>query len=873
MSFFNRLTAVIVSCALLGPLTPAEARTKKGDKFLAEGKLHEDKKEWDAALDCYEKAQSEDPGDPVYQIAADKGRFQASQAHVERGMTIRTQGQLGEALIEFQKAYAIDPGSAIAGQELQEIQQMILRERKRVEQTGKEAAPDVRALTPGQAAERDEADKIDRMLPIPELRPMKPGLVDLKMTGTVKTIFETLGKYAGINVIWDPDYTPLTGGKDKFTVDFDSSTLDQALDYISILSKSYWKALSANTILVTNDTRQKRTDYEEQVLKTFYLHNSSGPTEMQEITNAVRTVPELTKVFSDTAQYAIIVRGEADKVALASKIIHDLDKPRPEVLLDILILETSTTFNKQLSAAIASTGLNVPINFTPRSSIQVQNSSTSATSSTTSSTTSTTSTTTTPVTTTTGTTPSSTTGASIPISEVGHLASADFSTTLPSALLQAAMSDAKTTVLQAPELRAVDNIKSTLNIGQKQPTASGSFQPGVGGVGINPLVNTQFQYIDIGVNVEVLARVHSDNEVSMDLLLNITTLAGNVNLGGITQPIVGQRKIQHSLRMKDGEVAIIGGLVTKEDDKTITGIPGLSSIPLLGYLFKGSNVDHNTDDVIIVVIPHIIRKPDYTEENLRAVAVGNSTTVKINYAPKPESDSPAAPETASQPSTGGEQLPPMTVPAGALPPGVPGGPVPMNRTKAPPATEPVTPSTLSPAPLPAPTGAMMPPATAPPATALPPTGTIAPPATAPAAKAGTSVLRFAPTPVQVAVGGTFNVSLMLDNAADVAATPVQVVFDPKALKLDDVSQGDLMGQGGVAATLTKNIQNDAGAAAVQLGRPPGSPGVNGSGTLLTFSFTAIAPGATQVTAPNVTLRNSQGAAGATGSPQLTVNVK
>jgi general secretion pathway protein D len=134
-------------------------------------------------------------------------------------------------------------------------------------------------------------------------------------------------------------------------------------------------------------------------------------------------------------------------------------------------------------------------------------------------------------------------------------------------------------------------------------------------------------------------------------------------------------------------------------------------------------------------------------------------------------------------------------------------------------------------------------------------------------------MRFAPTPVQTGVGGSFNVSLMLDNAADVAAAPVQVVFDPKILKLNDVSQGDLMSQGAVAATLTKNIQNDSGGAAVQLSRPPGSGGANGSGTLLTFNFSAVAPGSTQVTAPNLTLRNSQGAAAATGSPQLTVNVK
>src|SRR5580658_9802689 len=426
MSFFNRLVAVIVSCALLGPLSPLQAKTKKGDKFLAEGQVHEAKKEWDAALDCYEKALSEDPAELIYQMAADRGRFHAGQSHVEKGLTSRSQGKLGEALLEFQKAYAISPGLIIAAQELAETQQMILRERKRVEQTGKEAPPQIQALTPGQMAEQEELNKIDRMLPIPELRPMKPGLIDLKMTGKVKVIFETLGKYAGINVIWDPDYQPPS--KDGFTVEWDNFTLDQALDYIGVLSKSYWKALSSNTIFVTNDNPTKRRDYEEQVMRTFYLHNVGTAQEMQEVVNAVRTVPELTKVFPDTAQNAIVVRGEADKVALAAKIVRDLDKPRAEVLIDILVIEASKVFNKQITAAIASTGLNVPFNFTPRSSIQVQNSTNGTTTATTSSTSTAATTTTSLPTTTTGTTPSSTTGASIPLSELGHLASADFST-------------------------------------------------------------------------------------------------------------------------------------------------------------------------------------------------------------------------------------------------------------------------------------------------------------------------------------------------------------------------------------------------------------------------------------------------------------
>jgi general secretion pathway protein D len=862
MLFFNRLTAAAVVVLVLAPALSLQAKTKKGDKFFAQGRLEEAKKNWDGALENYEKALAEDPEEVLYQMGVDKARFHTAEMHVDRGQILRNQGQLGDALVEFQKAYAINPSSAIALQDLQEIQQMILRERKRVEQTGQEAPPEVRALTPGQAAEKAQIDKINRMLPVPTLRQLKPGLLDLKMSGGVKILFQTLGALADppVNVIWDPDFAP--SGRDNFSVDIKSLTLDQALDYLQTLTHIFWKPLSSNTIFVTNDNPTKRRDFEEQVLKTIYLHNVGGTQEFQEVVNAVRTVPELTKVFPDAEQYAIVVKGEADRVALAEKIAHDLDKPRPEVLLDILVMEASSVFSRQITAAIASTGLNVPINFTPRASIQVQNSSTTTTSTTSS--TSNTATTNSN----TGTTGSSTSGNMIPLSSLGHLSSADFSTTLPSALLQAAMSDAKTRVLQAPELRCIDNVKATLNIGERQPTATGSFQPGIGGVGINPLVNTQFQYIDIGVNIEALARVHSDSEVTISMLLNITSVTGQVNLGGIQQPIIGQRKIQHDLRVREGEVALLGGLVTRQDDKTITGIAGLSSIPFLGNLFKGQNVDHNRDDIVIAVIPHIIRKPEFSEEELRAVAAGTQASIKINYAPEPQETPVAgvsgAPVAAAPPAT----APPVGGQTAAVP------------TAALPAT--VPPPVGQPAAAPAPTGLPgLPPALAglgiPTATTgMPPSTSTTSPATAPstqpaATPAGPAGLTFAPVTVETAAGGgTFTVSLVASNAGALGSSPVLVQFDPKIVRLNDVSAGDLLTRAG--AVPLKNIQNDTGSATIQIspGATPG--GLQGAGQVLTLTFSAVAAGTTQIVAPNLDPANP-GRQGGIPPAVLRVHVK
>jgi general secretion pathway protein D len=826
MFLFNRLTAVLAILALLGPIFPAEAHTRKGDHLLAEGRAHETKKEYDAALDCYERTLAEDPSDTLYQMAVDKARFRASQAHLDIGIRIRAAGQLGNALLEFQKAYATDPGSTIAAQEIHTTQEMIARERKRVEDTGKEAPPVERGLTPAETFQQEEQKKIGRMLAVPELKPLNPAPINLKMNNKTRVLFETVSKLAGINVLWDPEYT--APAHDGFNIELDDLTVEQALDYLAVLTKSYWKPLSSNAIFITNDSQAKRRDYEEQVTKVFYLQNTNTTQELQEVLNAVRTITDIQKLFPYNSQYAIVARGEADKIALAEKIINDLDKPKAEVIVDVLVIEVNSTFSRQLSAALITGGLTMGANFQPTSNI-----------------------TTTP----TGTTTSSTsTSSTIGLNSLAHLSTADWSTTLPSALLQAVMSDAKTKILQAPQLRSLDGIKATLNIGSREPTATGSYQPGVSGVSVSPLVSTQFQYLDVGVNVGMQPRVHANGEVTIHITIDISTVSGYSTIGGIQEPIIGQRKVEHEIRMREGEVGLLGGLLNTEDDKSVTGIPGLSSIPFLGTLFKGDSVTHNRDEIMVVLIPHIIRRPDITTNNLRPIDVGNTASVKIRYAAEDNGPTPAA-------------RPAAPAPPQAQPPAVPQA-VPQPQADNPPASAPVV---TAPA---APTGPM-PPATAPPLPMrLPQTGgTPAAPEPPPAPAGGSARVYFAPAQADAAVGGSLTVALNLDNAADPATAPMFVQFDPKVLKLSDVQPGNLLGAG-PQIVFSKNIRNEAGQAAIQLSRQPGAPAPSAaSGTLVYLVFQPVAAGSTTVTIPSLAVRDSQGQVIASASPQLTINVK
>ncbi len=813
---------IILLCGAVAP--PLAAKTHKGDKLLTDGKVKEFKKDWDGALDLYEQALATDPSDPFYQLCVDRARFQAGQAHVTLGLKIRTQGNLTQALIEFQKAYQIDPASSVAETEIRRTREMINREKKKAGQPGvtPEDQAEEAGLTPAQAARKESEKKLSTILPVPELKPLNKEPINLTLRNQPpKVLFETVGKIAGINVLFDQDF--IAQNNKPMSIDITSSTLEEALYYLSVLTKAFWKPLSGNTIFVTQESTTKRRDYEEQVMKVFYLQNVNTPQELQEIVTSIRSVADLQRLFVYNAQNAIIARGEADRIALAEKIIQDLDKPKPEVIVDIIVMEADRTRSRSIAINAINGGLNVPITFTGGSTSTTTT--VNSTNNNSNTNTLTASTTTTPT----------TSAPLVPLNQL-KFGTGQYSVTLPSGLLEAMMSDSTTRILQTPQVRAVDGAKADLKIGQKVPTASGSFQPGIGGVGINPLVNTQFTYIDVGVNVNLTPHIH-DNEVDMHVEVEISSVASYVNLGGISEPVIGQHKIAHDIRMKEGEINLLGGLMQIQDTRTKAGIPGLSNIPLLGRLFTSDTVERDTQDLVIAIVPHIVRRPEITAENLRTSAVGNQTTVSLRYGPKP-GEVQKAPQPAPAPG------PNPPVPA-ALP--IPGTPV-------------VTP------PVPPPAPATQPATTPPPAP---------PPAPAAADQPKASVV-FSPAQLQTTVGGTIQVTFVVNNAADLFSMPLTFKFDPKIVRLSDVIRGPVLGSDGNIPAFTKNIQNDSGEARISLSRMYGRPGVMGNGTLLTLVFQGVERGSTTVTLPQVGLRDSKGGLIPLQSeqpPQATITVQ
>jgi general secretion pathway protein D len=653
---FNTLRAMapLFVVLLLLPSGSLEAGNRKGDKFFKLGAQAEARKEYDEALRYYQQALGMDPKDTAYDLATRRVRFESGQAHVDAGKKLLKADDLEKAYAEFQKAFATDPGSMIALQNMQQTKDLLEQKQKGL------VPPGEKPLTSAEKAQNESLEMIQSLQSVPELKPVTNQISLLKMNNQPpKVLYETVGKLAGINVLFDPTMQP---GKNA-NLDLNNVTLQEALDYTALLTKTYWKPVSANAIFVTEDNVTKRRDYEDEVVKVFYLKNPTSTQEFSEMVTAVRSVTDVRRMFQFNAENAVVVRDTVDKVALVEKLLHDLDKPKAEVVVDVIVMDVASDVSRQIGAGLVSNGTNglsLPIQFSPTNPITSSTTGASGTGGTGATSTTTTSTT---------TTSAAATSTYVALSQLGHIGTSDFSTSLPGAMLQAVMSDSRTKIQESPEVRVSDGQKVTLKIGEKYPYATGSFQPGVGTVGVSPLVSTQFQFVDIGVNVELTPHVHGNEEVTLHVSVDISNIANTLNLGGLSQPVIGQKKNEADIRLRDGEVSLLGGLMSDQDTSVISGIPGLVNIPILGkYLFGNTSKDKQKEELMIALIPHIVRRPDITGLDLKGIAAGTDATVKLSYAPKV--DQPAAP-IAPAPATPG-------APGAAAPaviPATPGGAV------------------------------------------------------------------------------------------------------------------------------------------------------------------------------------------------------
>ena len=663
------------------------------------------------------------------------------------------------ALAEFQKAQLIDPSNVAADQEVKRTMDLIAAQNN--------PAPKTISVAPNEQILSEP----------PELKPLSREPINLKMTNDARVVYETIAKLAGLSVIFDPDFTSR-----RITAELPNVTLEQALDAVSLESKAFWKPVTPTVIFVAPDQPQKRKDLEDEVVQTFYLSNTLTPQDLTEVVNGLRQLLDLHRLSQVNSQNAIVIRDTPDKLLLAGKIIKDIDKAKPEVLIHVQVLTASMDRLRDLGIL---PGQSVSVAFQPRSALNPNGSSSSTTGGST-----------------------TTTNNQVSLNNLKRLSTQDWAITLPGAQANAILTDDRTKIIQDPELRVTDGQKATLKIGSRVPVATGSFQAGVG-VGVtgssgvvNPLVNTQFQYIDVGVNIEVTPRVHPDGEVSMKLTVDVSQITGTSNIGGINQPVIGQKKVENDVRLKEGEVSVLGGLIERTDTNNVNGIPGIGEVPLMRYLFSDNSHQIQEDETLIVLTPHVLRLPSLTAQNLAPMAAGTDSNVRV-YRDDATVETPATAQPTAQ----------------AVPPPA--------RSNAAPG---ITAASMQQA---QPQAAMAP-------------------------QPGAAVqLHFEPSTTVLKPGDTTTLGLAISNVNDLFSIPLMIHYNPAVIQVEEVRNGGFLSGGTQEIAVVQRIDQQKGEVVVSATRQPNTPGVSGTGTVLGLVIRAVGPGTARLQILEVNAHNSQ----------------
>ncbi len=766
------MAGAVMLGALVGGGTQAFARGDSVHSLMKKGEAAEAREDYDAAYEFFKKAYQKDPQNLRTRTAYLRVLQTDSTWHVTRGNKLMQQGDTQAALVEYLHATAVDPGNEAAIQQIQAI---------RAKQTNQ-------PLRTETSIPNQEVSAIESAEAPAQLRPMSNQPFTLRYTQNSKIVYQAIGKAAGINVLFDPDYN----GK-QIQVDLTNVSLLDALRIVGELSDTFWRPVTGNTIFVAQDTRAKRTELDEQAVQTFYLTNAWQQNDLNDVQTAIRNVLPNTKVYGVPSQNAIVMRATPDELLLAQKVINDLDKARPEVVVDVGVLEVDRDTLRNI-------GLSWPgsIGFALQPPQSVLNQVT---------TNPTTGTTNTP---------------NLTLDNLANLNATNFAITVSSATANLLLTDSNTKILQNPRIRASDGQKASMKIGSRIPIATGSYQTGAAVTAIaSPLVDTQFQYIDVGVNIEMTPTVHFDHDVTLKMKIEVSSESGQTTISGVTEPIISQRTVEQVIRLREGEANIIGGIVNRQDLINITGIPGLGELPILRYIFGSKSREVIDDEIVFVLVPHVVRSQQLSPLNLREIDTGAGPSIELRRTAL--NTTPSFNRTAQTAVNGmnaaqsefnatASTLKGTTAEAAA-----PEALAQMSKS-ADPTAPPVQPTTTQQA---------------------------TPQAANSGLRPGVVGLTIAPPATPPTVGKTFTVAVNIEDAQGIDSVPLQIQYDASKMALMNVDAGGFLKQDGQAVAV---VHRDDGPGMITLAasRPPGVAGVNGKGTVCLLTFQAKQAGTTQL---------------------------
>jgi general secretion pathway protein D len=595
----RRLPALAVALALA-----VSAGCASGGALRA-GQQAEQLRDYDLAVAEYTRALRQRPDDRDARISLDRARLRAADAHFIRGRRLAALDRFEEALIEFQIANELNPASADVEAELRRTRAS-LRARLAMAPDGQTALQSLIARSRTQPPPG---------LDLPDVT--MPAAIVTGPRTTSRELYQMLAKFGDINIMFDPSFesTPAQ-------VDFRGNSLRDALDAVSTSTRNFWRVTAPRTITIVPDTPLKRREYQEDVVRTFFLSNA----DLKETTDLLRVVVDARQVYATTATNSITIRDTPERIEAVGRLLNAIDKARPEVVIDVELLEVDRERFKEYGLQIAS-----------------------------------------------GAEPGVSGG--LAINEEGltlrglrSLSQSDVIVFgLPALYYRLLKTDTNTRTLASPHIRMSDGIATQARFGERVPVPVTTFVPLAQG-GVNQQAITSVVYEPIGVNIDILPRLHHDDQVTLNLKVEVSNVAG-AGFQGL--PTFGSRVVSTTIRLRDGETNILAGLIRDDERTVLHGVPGLSDLPIIGRLFGRNQRQTKETDIVITMTPHIVRVLDLSEEDVRAFRMARDAA-SIGSLPQIDipTGSPIIPRDPLPPPGGDQIAQPIVqpgVPLGSLP--------------------------------------------------------------------------------------------------------------------------------------------------------------------------------------------------------------
>ena len=758
-----RIAALVTAVALLAGCAASRAAGRAEDAARGGN--------WDVAVEQYRRAVQADAGNTGYRIALERAMINASVAHLDQARIMEARGQLDEALREYRRASEYDPPNRQVASKVLEIERRIREQNE--------------ASRPRQSQQqlREAARQTAGPPPLANLNtlvePLKFNQASLRDT------LNTIGETAGVNITFERDYQDRT-----VSVTLDRVTLGEALQQILSNYGFFYKVVNQRTILVIPDNLQKRAQYEDQVVQTFYLSHSD-PQELATFLNTVLRFPGQqgappTVVPNKTAN-SITARATSAVMPLIEKLVQTQDTPRAEIIVDVQILEVSKNRTKEYGLNLSEYAVSGV--FSPETDPRGDNSALLSP-------------------------PFNANTISRGIS------AADFYLAVPAAVVRFLESDQKTKIMAKPQLRGAEGVALKYNVGEEIPVLTTAFTPiAGGGSNVNPL--TSYNYRPVGIILDMTPRVTYDDEIVLDLTIENSALGTNILVAGQSIPRFTTRKVQTRLRLREGESTLLAGLLQDDERTSASGFPGLLHIPVVRQLFAANRNEVQQSDIVMLLTPRIVRTHQLTPDNVGPIYIGTQAQMGLGgqpqllTLPEPAANPPAEPAApgGAAPQAAVPQLPPAAAPppaapVGATPPGV---------------------------------------AVLPPGSSQTPGTTAVPAAAVPAQRASGQILVSPPSTDFRVGGGPYNVPISITGASQISSVAVTVTYNPATVRLRATAEGSFMRAGGIAATFTQQPDAANGRVDIAIVRTGDATGVAGTGLLAALLFEAISAGPANLT--------------------------